>query len=128
MCRASIHEMMLRQAPGTVSTYNRSWERGETHRFKSEQRPQEIAFHSERNKMPFSRQPTYGRSAAPGEFAGLPATRIWRAIIVEPVIPAWEPAAGLKLDPSICVITKQLVTASGNSGHQPMLLKASVAG
>lgn len=56
------------------------------------------------------------------------ATRILGAGRAEHTVPAQELTAWLKLDPAICVITKQLVNASGNSGHSPMLLNMFVAG
>lgn len=52
VCSVSIREMMLRQAPGTLSTYN--GEGGEPHRCKSDQRPQERLFPSKRNEMQLS--------------------------------------------------------------------------
>lgn len=62
------------------------------------------------------------------EFTGLPFTRIWGAVRAQQVIPAREPAAGLKLDPAICVMLKQWVSAAGNSGQQPALLETPAAG
>lgn len=78
--------------------------------------------------MSLSIQPTYNGTPAPGGFSALSATRILGAGRAEQAVPAQELTARLKLDPAICVITKQLVNASGNSGHSPMLLNTFVAG
>lgn len=80
-------------------------------------------FHSRRDEMTLSIQ----TAKAPGEFSVLSDTRILGTGRAEQVIPAWEPTAQLKLDP-ICVTIRQLSTASGNSGHMPMLLNMLVAG